>query len=257
MVVKECIEARWKAIIGSVVAFVGAVVLAATYDLIKNSVVNSLTTGNAAKQIPSQLQGQIQQILGSYEAYVWSQWFSKNGPEILAILAAVLGASLIASEVSKGTIFFLLSKPVSRDRVLLTKYGVNALILLGIMVLSGLGLLAAAALVGHAQNVGGVLISTLLLWLGMLFVLGLALLFSVVFHDVLRPLIFALLITLLLSIPGLIPNAAVNSWNLTLYWSNLAAYQGTAFPVKALIICLIAAVVPVALAIPLFRKQAY
>ncbi len=29
------------------------------------------------------------------------------------------------------------------------------------------------------------------------------------------------------------------------------------FPLKALLICLIAAIVPVALAIPLFRKQAY
>src|SRR5262249_6074691 len=100
-------------------------------------------------------------------------------------------------------------------------------------------------------------ISTVLLWLGTLFVLGLSLLFSVLFHDVLRPLVFSLLLTLLLSIPGLIPNAAINSWNLTFYWSNFAAYQGAAIPLKALVICLIVAVVPVALAIPLFRRQAY
>ena len=169
----------------------------------------------------------------------------------------MLGASLIANEVNKGTIFFLLSRPLSRDRVLLTKYLVSALILLGVMLLSGLAILIAAASVGHPQNVGGVLISTILLWLGMLFVLGVALLFSVLFHDVLRPLIFSLLLTLLLSIPGLIPNATLNDWNLTFYWSNFAAYQGTMFPLKALLICLIAAIVPVALAIPLFRKQAY
>lgn len=256
MVVKELIEARWKAIIGSVVAVLVAAALASTYNLIKNLLASQLT-GDAAQQIPSQLQGQIQQFTGSYDAYVWSQWFSKNGPEILAILAAVLGASLIASEVNKGTIFFLLSKPVSRDRVLLTKYLVSALILLGVLLLSGVAILIAAAMVGHPQNVGGVLISTILLWLGMLFVLGLALLFSVLFHDVLRPLIFSLLLTLLLSIPGLIPNATLNDWSLTFYWSNFAAYQGTIFPLKALIICLVAAMVPVALAIPLFRKQAY
>ncbi|HEX6477563.1 MAG TPA: ABC transporter permease [Ktedonobacteraceae bacterium] len=252
MVVKEFLEARWKTIIGSAVAVIAAAALAGTYNLIKN-----LLAGNATRQVPSQLQGQIQQFLGSYESYVWSQWFSKNGPEILAILAAVLGASLIASEVNKGTIFFLLSKPVSRDRVLLTKYLVSALILLEVMLLSGVAILVAAAIVGHPQNVGGVLISTVLLWLGMLFVLGLALLFSVLFHDVLRPLIFSLLLTLLLSVPGLIPNTMLNDWNLTFYWSNFAAYQGTVFPLKALIICLVAAIVPVVLAIPLFRKQAY
>lgn len=253
MVVKEFIEARWKAIIGSTVAVIGAAALAGTYNLINNL----LTTSNAAKQVPSQFQGQIQQLTGSYESYVWSQWFSKNGPEILAILAALLGASLIASEVNKGTIFFLLSKPVSRDRVLLTKYLVSALILLGVLLLSGVAILVAAAIVGHPQNVGGVLISTVLLWLGTLFVLGLSLLFSVLFKDVLRPLIFSLLITLLLSIPGLIPNATLNSWNLTFYWSNFAAYQGTVFPLKALIICLVTAIVPVIIAIPLFRQQAY
>jgi ABC-type transport system involved in multi-copper enzyme maturation permease subunit len=256
MVVKEFIEARWKAIIGSVVAVMGAAALASTYNLIKNVLAGPLT-GNTARQIPAQLQGQIQQLTDSYDGYIWSQWFSKNGPEILAILAAVLGASLIASEVNKGTIFFLLSKPVSRDRVLLTKYLVSALILLGVMLLSSAAILVAAAVVGHPQQVGGVLISTVLLWLGMLFVLGLALLFSVLFHDVLRPLIFSLLLTLLLSVPGLIPNTSLNAWNLTFYWSNFAAYQGTAFPLKALIICLVAAMVPVALAIPLFRKQAY
>jgi ABC-2 type transport system permease protein len=253
MVVKEFVEARWKAIIGGAVAVVGAIASAGTYDLVKNL----LTTGNVAKQVPSQLQGQIQQLIGSYGTYVWSQWFSKNGPEILAILAAVLGASLIAGEVNKGTIFFLLSKPVSRDRVLLTKYLVSALVLLGVMLLSGVAILVAAAVTGHSQQVGGVLISAVLLWLGALSVLGLSLLFSVLFHDVLRPLVFSLLITLLLSVPGLIPNAAVNSWNLTFYWSDYAAFQGTTFPLKSLLICLIAAVVPLALAIPIFRRQAY
>lgn len=256
MVVKEFIEARWKAIIGGVVAVLAATALASTYDLIKNMLAGPLA-GKATQQIPPQLQGQVQQLTGSFDGYVWSQWFTKNGPEILAILAAVLGASLIASEVNKGTIFFLLSKPVSRNRVLLTKYLVSALILLGVTLLSGVAILVAAAIVGHPQNVGGVLISTILLWLGMLFVLGLALLFSVLFHDVLRPLIFSLLITLLLSVPGLIPNATLNDWSLTSYWSDFAAYQGTTFPLKALLICLVAAIVPVALAIPLFRKQAY
>lgn len=256
MIAKEFIEARWKAIIGSVVAVLATIIMASTYNLIKNALVVQLT-GSASQQIPSQMKGTLHQLANSYDAYIWSQWFSKNGPEILAILAAVLGASLIASEVTKGTIFFLLSKPVSRDRVLLTKYLVSTLILLGVMVLSGIAILVAAAIVGHPQNVGGVLISTVLLWLGILFVLGLALLFSVLFHDVLRPLIFSLLLTLLLSIPGFIPNATLNDWSLTFYWSDFAAYQGTMFPLKALLICLIAALVPVALAIPLFRKQAY
>lgn len=251
MAVKELMEARWKAIIGSVVAVVGAAVLAGTYTLLNTL----LTTSTVAQQIPAQFQGQVQQILGSYESYVWSQWFSKNGPEILAILAVVLGASLVAGEVNKGTIFLLLSKPVSRDRVLLTKYGVSALILLGVMLLSALGLLGAAAIVGHPQQVGGVLISTILLWVGMLFPLGLALLCSIVFKDIWLPMVIAILVPVVLSLPGLVPGWG--AWNLTGYWADYSAYLGNSFPLKGLIILLVAAALPVAAAIPLFRKQQY
>ena len=82
MVVKEFIEARWKAIIGIVVAAAAAAALAGTYNLIASA----LATGNATRGIPPQFQSQIQQLIGSYESYAWSQWFSKTGPEVLAIL---------------------------------------------------------------------------------------------------------------------------------------------------------------------------
>jgi ABC-2 type transport system permease protein len=249
MAVKELIEARWKAIIGVAVCAVIAGALAGTYDLIKNLLNSSL------KQVPQSMQGQVQQLLGSYDSYVWSQWFSKNGPEVVAILAAVLGCGLIASEANKGTIFFLLSKPVGRVRVLLVKYAVNAALLLAMVAAGGVALWAAAAIVGHPQAVGGLAISTLLLWLGTLFVLGLATLFSVLFKDILRPLLFALIITVVASIPGFIPNW--EDWCLTGYWSSQTAYLGQEFPLKALIICLVAAVIPVIVSIPLFRKQAY
>ena len=86
-------------------------------------------------------------------------------------------------------------------------------------------------------------------------ILGLALLFSVLFKDILRPLVLSLIITVITVIPGFIPNWS--DWSLPGYWSSQAAYLGQEFPTKALIICLIAAIVPVVIAIPLFQKQAY
>jgi ABC-type transport system involved in multi-copper enzyme maturation permease subunit len=251
MALKELIEARWKAIIGIAICVAIAGALAGTYDLLKNLLAQS----SSLKQVPQSLQQQVQQVFGSYNVYVWGQWFGKNGAEIVAVLAAVLGCSLIGAEANKGTIFFLLSKPVSRVRVLLIKYAVNAALLLAIVVAASLALLVATALTGHSQDIGGLAVSTLLLWLGALFVLGLALLFSVLFKDILRPLVLALIITVLLAIPGFIPNWS--DWSLPGYWSSQAAYLGQEFPTKALIICLVAAVVPVLLAIPLFQKQAY
>lgn len=253
MAVKELIEARWKMFIGSGVVVVLAAVFAATYDLLKQLLQNAMST--SSQQLPQALQDQVQQMLGSYDVYLWTQWFSKTGPEALALLAAILGAGLISNEVSKGTIFFVLSRPISRDRVLLVKYGINAAILLGVIVLGSIALLVASTVVGHPQNVEGILVSTALLWLGMLFIQGLAVLGSVFFKDVLRPLIGALLITILLSIPGYIPGWS--AWNLTGYWGSLPAYLGQEFPTKALLICLVAALLPLLAAIPLFRRQAY
>ena len=121
MAIKELLEARWKAIICGVIALVLVEVSTTTYGLFKSALNTS-----SIQQMPQFLQQQMQQMMSTYDVYVWGNWFAKNGPEILAIIAVVLGAGLIAGEVNKGTIFFLLGKPISRERVLLIKYAVNA-----------------------------------------------------------------------------------------------------------------------------------
>ena len=79
--------------------------------------------------------------------------------------------------------------------------------------------------------------------------------FSVLFKDALWPLICALVITLLTVIPSFIPGWG--DWNLIGYWSNQAVYLGQGFPFKEFAICLVAAVLPLVLALALFRKRAY
>src|SRR5207249_10788119 len=94
-----------------------------------------------------------------------------------------------------------------------------------------------------------------LFWLGTLFVLGVSSLFSVVFSDVLRPLALTVCVVLLLSMPGLFPHGG--DWALPGYWTSLPAYLGQEFPAKALVVSLVAALVPVLAAVALFRRQAY
>ena len=250
MAIKELIEARWKAIICGLIALVLVEVSTATFGLFKSA----LNTSNM-QQMPQFLQQQIQQMTSTYDLYVWGNWFAKNGPQIMVIMAIVLGSGLIAGEVNKGTIFFLLGKPISRERVLLIKYAVSALILLAISVICSATLLITAAIAGHPQNIGGVVISTLLLWLGVLFGLGLALMFSVLFKDALWPLICALVITVLTVIPSFIPDWG--AWNLISYWSNQAVYLGQGFPAKEFVICFVAALVPLILALAFFHKKAF
>jgi len=251
MVAKELIDARWKAIIGMVLAIITAFIGVFTFDLVSKAL-GSSNLGNA----PSFL-GDTLARLNNYDAYVWSQNYNVTGNTglILMIVALLIGSSVIANEVSKGTIFLLLSRPLSRDQILLTKYTVGAVVLLAMNVLAGLVLVVGSAIVGHAVDVAGVAVSALLFWLGTLFVLGLSTLFSILFSDVLRPLALTVVVLLVLSLPGLFPNGG--NWVLTSYWASLPAFLGQEFPLKELVVSLIAAALPIVAAVPLFRKQEY
>ncbi len=253
MIAKELIEARGKVIIAVVLTVAFTLLISFSYDLLRDAL------GPAIGTLPALLKSQVEAVMGDFSTYVFFQWFGKNGQMLLGGLAAFLGGGLIASEVSKGTIFFLLSKPVSRLQVFLTKYGVAAALQLGICLLSALCLLIAGAVTGHSLDIMGLTASALLIWLGTLWVLGVASLFSILFDDLLKPVGLAMLIAILVGIPGLVavllPEWA--AWSLPNYWYSLPAFQGTGFPTKELAVCFVAALVPVAIALPLFRKKAY
>ncbi len=252
MVTKELIDSRWKVLIGAVLALLTMIIGALSYDMVRQAL------------SPADLQN-LSNALGSdfanrftdYGAFMWNLTFSLSGDSglILMVVTALLGASVIAGEVNKQTIFLLLSRPLSRDQILLTKYAVGAVILLALNILSGAAVYVVSAVSGRPQDLGGVAVSVLLFWLGTLCIFGIATLLSVVFSDVLRPLGLTVVILIVLNLPGLFPHGA--NWSIPSYWSSLPAFLGQEFPVKALIISLIAALVPLLLAVPLFRRQAY
>jgi len=252
MITKELIDARWKVIIGAVLGVCLVLVSAFTYDLIASAL-----TSEQKQSISNAAGNGILERLTNYGIFAWSQTYSptNNTGVILIIVAALIGASLIAGEVSKGTIFLLLSRPLSREQIVLTKFGVGAALMLGMNVLVSVVLAIASSITGHPQNLGGIAISALLFWLGTVFVLGVAAVFSVVFSDVLRPLALAAGVLILLSLPAFFPHGG--DWVLPTYWSSLPAFLGQEFPLKALVISLIAAAVPVVLAVPLFKRQQY
>ena len=250
MVTKELLDARWRMVLGALGVPAVAVVIVYSYVLIRD-----LLGSAAVAQLPAASRSDLELALGSFDLFVWSQWFPKNAQPVLGLFAAFLGGPLIAGEVSKSTIFLLLGKPVGRAQVLLTKYAVGAAILLGVTLLGSLGLVATAAVLGHPQPLAGMLLSTVLLWLGVLAVLGVGLLCSVLFDDVLRPVALAVVFALAIGVPSYLPGGA--PWSLPTYWSSLPAYQGTGVPWREFAVCLVAAALPVALALPLFRRRAY
>ena len=248
MVTKEMIESRWKLWIGGGLSVLFAIIVVLTFDLAK-AVMGNPNLAN----VPGVTPGGIA-ILTNFDTYIWSQWFAKNGQLVMLIIAAILGAGYIAGEVNKGSIYLLLSRPVSRERALLTKYTVGAAVLLAIALVGTVTMYIATAIAGHVQNIGGIISATLLLWLSAMFALSLATLFSVMISDTLRPVALVLVVLALLGLPTLFNQP---DWSLPSYWSSVGAYLGQSFPLKELVVSIVAAALPLLIAVPLFRKQQY
>jgi ABC-type transport system involved in multi-copper enzyme maturation permease subunit len=248
MKTKELLEARWKVIIFGLLALVTSAGNIAFYPLDRTQS-GADSNGLFQNLVPAHL-------ANNFNAFVWENWFAMNGPFVLGLCAAILGGGLIANEVSKGTIFFLLSKPASRERIVLTKYGVSAGLLLAVSVMSSIALAIISIVLRHPQDLLRLLIATVLLWLASLFPLGLALFFSVVSPDSLRSVVFSLLITIaLVVLPLALPNGL--NWSLWRYWNSPDAYITSIFPLKEYFVCLVTALVPLLAALVVFHRKAY
>ncbi|MBA3390669.1 MAG: ABC transporter permease [Rubrobacter sp.] len=174
----------------------------------------------------------------------------------------------------KNTIFLLLSRPVSRTRTLLTKYATGAGVLLASAVLGGGVLFVVAVIKGYplgSLDVAGVVLSVVLLWLGSLFVLGIASLFSVLFRDAIKSFVAASIVGFLFLSPDNWMNYFF--WNeyhalgfsqgfprdvtLFYYWFSTRSFLGEGLAVTDFLVCLIAAAVPLLAALWLFDRKAY
>jgi ABC-type transport system involved in multi-copper enzyme maturation permease subunit len=197
-------------------------------------------------------------------AALWATFFADAALYFLVGFGgALVGARPIAEEVASGSIFVLLSRPLSRERILLTKYGVGAAALLALCGLGGVLALLTGGLQGLPQPpLGGLALSAVLLWLGALFVLGLTLIYSVLFANALAAGALGFFTTYAIVIAPLFHNQnpalpGGEAWSLATYWSRLDIYAGVANPLQALAIALVAALVPLCIALLLFRRRAY
>lgn len=250
MFAKEVIEARWKLVAGILLAVAVALIVPASYEF-SRTILGSLNTSI----LPPGITNKIDEAMASYNSFTWYQWFARFGSEIVVLFGALLGGSLVAGEVGKGTIFFLLSKPLSRRRILLTKYAIAGGMLLAIIVVGTFVMYMTTLAGDHPQPLGGMLLSMLLLWLGGLSMVGLALLLSVMTSDVLRAVALTILIGTLIGLPGYFPQA--QGWSLPGYWASLPAYTGTTFPAAEFSLVIVFAALPLAAALALFNKRAY
>ena len=234
MFVKEWWDMRWKFLITVVLVAIPVALICAFYLPPYES------AGRAVSVFPKSIA--MEQISNVYS----------GGGIALGFLAAFLGATLVSGEASRDTMLFLISKPVSRTRIMLTKYAVCASVLLVVAVLGHALLLIVAAVKGYPLlsllSVSGVVLSTVLLWLGSLFVLGAALVVSVTFRDS----------TISIAVASLVAVAYWFTATLGLsYWSSDDLYAGQSIVSASFVICLVAATISLLAALWLFNRRTY
>ncbi len=282
MVAKEWRDARWKLAAAMVLTLLLVPSLAPYEEIVRlaQNVVTELPDGT---QIPESQR--LSTDPAEYAVQDMASLYGVGGVAILLPLAALLGVGLVSSEVGSGTILLLLSKPNGRTRALLTKYAVCAVTLLVAAIFGASLLTAGAAARGYPFeqfSLAGVMLSVLLLWLGALFVLGIALLASVVFRNLVSSVAATALVLygvlsaapqFLLSIfyayqirytdarpgmerPGTVETFIQNS-GLVRYWTSEEMFMGEGFAATSFLICLIAAGVPLLVALLLFHRKAY
>ena len=205
-------------------------------------------------------------------------FFGAVGKTVLLPLAAVLGVGLVSAEAGWSTIFFLLSRPVGRDRVLLAKWAAGAVALLGVVAFFGIAFVASATAKGYPTDllsVTGMGLSILLLWLGSLSVFGLALAISVLLRNVAWS---ALAILSLAVVTWAFSSFLYGFWMnyflddgeslrlsagvvqgaiIPYYWSSKDLYLGNSFALVNFAVCLVAAALTLLIALWTFRRRAF
>lgn len=227
MIAKEWRDARWKFAVAAVVVVLVASlapILTPYQEIVRlakhsSYSINEISIGENAsanrsgdartQKVPKPPDNVQQAPKDPVEMAAQEMWalYGVGGSVVLLPLAVLLGAPLVSGEVSGGTISMLLSRPISRTRLLMSKYVVGAAGLFVSAVLGGALVVALAAARGYPLGeIGfvGIALSAVLIWLGSLFVLGVALLASVLVRGVIGSVmasVVALLLVFILPSP--------------------------------------------------------
>ena len=195
---KELRENRLKIIIGCVLLTLIGLAVSIAYRFLEGGI-------PGMGQIPPEYADLIKKLMPGFSnvnAYLYSQWFSKNLQQVGAILAVILLSSAVAGERELHTAIFLFSRPVSRGMILASKVIVLfAGLVLAVLVSTG-GAVVGAVIVGKVPQAAFVLTATLHSVIALLDFASLATLLSVLVPDRMKAMLFTGGIIIVLSVAG-------------------------------------------------------
>src|SRR5262245_4922381 len=126
MIIKEFRAAWWASLAGVMVIALSIVTLLTTN-------LHHITLQDLMNQSDADFGAVTSGHLAATSAAIWAAFYADTMLYLLVGLVSVLfGAQLLAGEAGSGSISLLLSRPISRERILLTKYGVCTVLLLAL-----------------------------------------------------------------------------------------------------------------------------
>ncbi|QTA37274.1 ABC transporter permease subunit [Thermosipho ferrireducens] len=128
--------------------------------------------------------------LKDWKFYIYSQWFGKNFGQFIPIIAIIFAFPLFSREYESGTIEFLLTRN-SRQRVFVNKLFVSSIILLAEIVFFSILPAIYSIIFSKELNYSYLFQFMIHVILGGMFWYSVTYMFSVVFNDQVKPILFS------------------------------------------------------------------
>lgn len=199
---KEFYHMRWIIIIGLLLVAGTAVITVITFHY----------TGQIVEEIPEDLMEYLLQfevtremlfVFSDYSMYLWSQWNAKNLLQIASLFAIIIASAQFAGEISKGTISFYLTRPVTRVGAYIGKVTSGLLIMLIIFGGGTVLFWASSSIMGYEADWSRLFVALFisLIWVATYYLL--ASIISVLNRDPITAGVIIGFSGILLSLPGL------------------------------------------------------
>ncbi len=202
LIKKELQQLRWFILTGLLLNISIAVITVVSFHYFGH-LVEDLPRELMEMLVKYDLTRELLSIFGDYSLYVWSQWHAKNLFQLAALFVIIIAASQFAGEVSKRTMSFYLTRPVTRQLGYLAKITAGLLVLVFIFSAGTIAFWLVSHIMGYTAAWGKFFaaLTVSLMWIAVYY--QLACLISTFNREPIMAGVLAGTAGVLLSLPGL------------------------------------------------------
>ncbi|MBT9175260.1 MAG: hypothetical protein DDT22_00934 [candidate division WS2 bacterium] len=208
IIFKEWLESRWRFYIGLIVFSLFSLLNVVLYPWLKTMITPEFISmvELILKQMPFISPEQVQGAFNlNWNVYLYSSWISKTLYQGMAIYLLFMAAPLLASEESRGTLEFLIAKPISSFKIITAKYSINLIETIIVAVFSTLILFPASLYMNEFFDFSLFFSGLAQSIVGIVFLFSVAFCISSLCKDQVKAIAFSALAYIALSLPSYLP----------------------------------------------------